>query len=131
MALGVDVLELCVHLRRPSVVQHVPEMTIGDVVVLVPVRQGILWHLEHERDQREELLHGILGDVALEALDLLTVLLDDFRVRARQLRDEFEDVVHLDVVAEARENFDGAFGAVAGVVAMFEVGAVAQLFFYG
>ena len=69
--------------------------------------------------------------MALEGLDFLAVVLDDGRMIACELRGEFEDVVHFDVVAEAWEDFDGAQRPVAGVVAVFEVGAVLQFLFGG
>ena len=40
----------------------------------------------------------------------------------------FEDVVHFNIVAKAGEEFDCAFWAIAGVVAVFEVCAVSELF---
>lgn len=62
-------------------------------------RQGAFRQLQHERNEREQLLHRILRDVALEGLDLLAVLLDDFGMRSRKLWDELEDIVHLDIVS--------------------------------
>jgi hypothetical protein len=46
--------------------------------------------------------------VALEGFDFFAVLLDDFWMGASELRDEFEDVVHLDIVAQAWEDFGEA-----------------------
>lgn len=106
--LRVHVLELRILLCRARVVQHVPQMAVRDIIVLVPVRQRVLRQFEHKRDQRQQLLHRVLRDVALETLNFLAVLVDDIRVRARELGREFEDVVHLDVVAQAREDFDAA-----------------------
>jgi hypothetical protein len=65
--------------------------------------------------------------MALEPLNFGSVLVDDSRVRALEFRDEFEAVVHFDVVAETREELDGAARSVAVVVACFEVGAVLEL----
>lgn len=97
----------------------------------MPPAQRVFRHVQHERYQREQLAHGVLRNVALEALDFLAVLVDYRRMRAGQFGREFEHVVHFDVVPEAWEDFDGAFGSVAGVVSMLEVGAVAEFFFYG
>ena len=89
-------------------VDHVAQVAVGDVVVLVPVCERVFGELEHERDEREQFLHGVLRDVALEGLDFGTVVLDYGWVGAGEFGGEFEDVVHFDVVAEAGEDFDGA-----------------------
>lgn len=108
VALRVHVLELCVLFCGARVVDHVAQVAVGDVIVLVAIGERVFRQFEHERDEREQFLHGVLRDVALERLDFGAVVFDYGRVGAGQLGGEFEDVVHFDVVAEAWEDFDGA-----------------------
>ena len=50
---------------------------------------------------------------------------------ARQLREELEEIVHLDVILDAGDDLRDAEGSVAVVVAGLEVGAVAEFLGHG
>jgi hypothetical protein len=65
---------------------------------------------------------------AVEALDLGVVAQYHIRVRALVPRNELENVVQLDVVAQAGEELDGAPFAVAVVIPSLQVGAMPEQF---
>lgn len=62
-------------------------MAVGHVVVLMAIREVIFRELEDQSDEYEQLLYNILGNLALESLNLLSVLVDDRGMRPLQLRD--------------------------------------------
>lgn len=131
MASRVDILILLVLLRSSGTVDHIPQMTITDILVAVPVRQIVFWKFENDRNQRQQFLHNVFRNHALELLDCGTVLVDDIWMAPLQLWQVFEDVVHFDVITQAGEEFDSALGSVAGVVALFEVCAMGEFFGVG
>lgn len=87
MPLRIDVLVQLVFFRRASAVDHISKMAVGHVVVLMAIREVIFRELEDQSDEYEQLLYNILGNLALESLNLLSVLVDDRGMRPLQLRD--------------------------------------------
>jgi hypothetical protein len=102
-------------------------MTFTDVVVLVSVGQIVLGKLQNNGDKDEELLYDVFCDVPLELFNLPAVLVDDSRLCAFQLRDEFEDIVHFNIISQTWEELDRAEWSVAVVVTMFQVSSVLEL----
>ena len=104
----IQVLVPGVFLSTARAVYHVAQMAVAVPRVAVAVEEGALGDFEDDGDQSQELVHDVLVDVAMEALDFGPMALDHVRVRALVLRDELEDVVHLHIVAPARQDLDGA-----------------------
>ena len=61
-------------------------MAVADVVVLMALRQSVLWQLKDDCDQYEQLLDNVFSDLALECLDLLPMLVHYVRMSPFQLR---------------------------------------------
>lgn len=130
VAARVQILELLILFRSPSSVYHVPQVAVAQVIILVAFREVILGQFKRDRDQNEEFLHDIFRDVTLELLDLGSMLVDDIRLAPLQLREEFENVVHLNVVPKTWEEFYRALWAISGIVSMFKVRAMLELFLF-
>lgn len=58
-------------------VEHIAEMTLAWIIVLVTFSQSILRKLEHNGDQDQQLLDNVFRDLALKLFNLGTVLVDD------------------------------------------------------
>ena len=103
--------------------------------LLIPMhlQEIILRQFQHERKQHEQLPHDLEMNVLRKMFDLITVVVYDGRVRV--LRGvggcELRDVVDLRVVLDVVFDCPDAARLVAVVAAMFEVGAVLDLFFRG
>lgn len=57
-------------------------MAFTDVVILMAVRQVILWQFQDQRDQDEQLLYDIFCNLALKCLDFVAVLVNDLWMSA-------------------------------------------------
>lgn len=111
-------------------VNHVAQMTVANIVVAMAVAQIVLWQLEHDRNQSQQFLHRVLGNVALKLFNLRPVLVDNIRLRTLKLWDKLEDIVHFDIVTQAGEQLDRALRTIATIVSMLKVGSMPELLFY-
>lgn len=128
VAAGHDILVPLVLLGGARAVDHVPQVAVAAPVVAVSVDQVLLRQLQQRRDDAEDLVDDLLVHEAVEALDLGVVAQYHIRVRALVPRNELENVVQLDVVAQAGEELDGAPFAVAVVIPSLQVGAMPEQF---
>ena len=106
-------------------------MALAHIIVLMALRERVLRHLQHNRNQDEQLLHDIFRNLALESLDLLAVLFDDVRTITVQLGQVLEHIQHLDIIRFARQDLAAALGSVAVVVTVHQVGLVLHLLLDG
>jgi hypothetical protein len=72
---------------------HISEVTMGNVVVTVALRQIVFRKLEQNGDQRQELLYNVLGDFPLELFDFCSVLYYQVRMISLQLGNVLEHVI--------------------------------------
>jgi len=126
-----DVVQVRVLLGRATVVLHIAEMTVTVLGVAVNLQEVILWQLQHQCEQDEQLAHDLKVDVLRKIPDLVPMLADHGRMRAFILRHKFGDVVDFRVVLDARLDLSDPQGFVSIVSAILQVGAVFNLLFRG
>jgi hypothetical protein len=79
----------------------------------------------------EQLENDLLVNVTMECFDLGIVLLNNRGMSSLVPFDEFEDIVELDIVVKAGEDFDGPKRPIAIVAAVFQVRAMLQFLLFG
>ena len=75
------------------------------------------WNLIQKED-------GIFRNMPLKPSNFLSILLDNSRLTSFQLRDKFEQIVHLNIIFGSRHDLRYSQGPVAVVVPVLEVSAV-------
>lgn len=129
MASRVDVLELGVLLRRSGAIYHVSKMAVREIIVSVAIRQVVFGQLKNDGDECQQLLDCVLCNMSLELFNLCSVLVNNFWMTAFELWKMFENVVHLNVIAQSWEKLNSAFRSVAGIVAFLKPRPVLKLLF--
>lgn len=108
--------------RAARRVVHVAQVVLALVVVRVVSDEKVLVvEFEEDGKQAQQLHHDLRVAFAAESLNLVNVVLQYSGVGARVVAVKLGDVVDLDVVDDARGQVAEAGGAVAIVLAAFEV----------
>jgi len=127
MAFDPHIVEFLVHVRRSTMILHIPEMAIT-LRLLIPMnlQEVILWQLQHKRKQHKQLIHNLEMDMLCKGLNLPPVILYQFRMTVflRILRCELRNVIDLGVIFHAVSDFADAEWFISVVAAVLEVGAV-------
>lgn len=91
-ALGVPLGAIPLFLRA-HVVDHVPQVVVGPLVVFVGVRQECFGQLQDYRHEHEQLARDFVEEFAVETGDFGVVLFNDFVAgKIGPVRDVFGDV---------------------------------------
>lgn len=75
-ALGIG-LGTIPFILAPDIVDHVPEMVVRVLVIVMRVGQVVLRQLEDDGDEHEELSNHLFPEIAMEGSDLVIVLTDN------------------------------------------------------
>ena len=88
----------------------------------------ILWQLQHQCKQHQQLPHDLKVNVLCKGLNFVPVLLDHGGMLALIPLGKFRRIVYFGVVFDTIFDFADAEGLVAVVAAVFEVGTVFEFF---
>lgn len=93
-------------------------MAVAVGIITVSIDEIIFRYFQDNRDQGHKLADNVLMYVSMEFLDLGVVGSDNVWMGPFILREELEDVVHLDIVSDSWEQFYGTDWAIAVVVSI-------------
>jgi hypothetical protein len=117
---------------RADIINHIAEMIIRVPIVSVRIGEKVLWQLEDDGDENEQLAYDFLPAVAVEGGDFFVVfpgdLVEGFSGVAG---DWLGDVEHLDVLFHSSVADPARVLAVAEILAFGEVAGDRAFFFQG